>query len=126
MSDTMKTLGIAMFVSVFGVGSFLRNILISVTKKLGGRRWFVNNMNKAHLYYFYWLLASLSAINFCVYMLLASRYKYKNAQNNIPYQEESRMERTLLTSRAYVEILEVNGIGFPRLGHGGWGRNLTW
>nr|ABK24896.1 unknown [Picea sitchensis] len=98
MPDTMKTLGIAVYLSVFGVGSFLSSIIILVTEKLGGSRWFVNNLNKAHLDYFYWLLASLSAINFFIYMFLASRYKYKNAQNNISYQEESCRARTLLPS----------------------------
>jgi peptide/histidine transporter 3/4 len=93
MPDTMKTLGIAVYLSVLGVGSFLSSILIAVTEKISCRSkggcWFTNNLNKAHLDYFYWLLASLSAINFCIYMFLASRYKYKNAQNYISHQEES-------------------------------------
>jgi hypothetical protein len=38
MPDTMKTLGIAVFLSVLGVGSFLSSILISVTEKLGCRQ----------------------------------------------------------------------------------------
>nr|AQX43144.1 NPF family transporter [Pinus pinaster] len=102
MPDTMKTLGIAVYLSVLGVGSFLSSILISVIDKVScrskGSCWFVDNLNKAHLDYFYWLLASLSAINTCIYIFLANCYKYKNAQNNISYQEESCRARTILVS----------------------------
>eukprot|EP00253_Pinus_taeda_P011142 PITA_11142 len=101
MPDTMKSLGIAVYLSVLGVGSFLSSILISVTEKLScrsqGSCWFAENLNKAHLDYFYWLLASLSAVNLCIYMVLASCYKYKNAQN-ISYREESCRATALLAS----------------------------
>eukprot|EP00253_Pinus_taeda_P000248 PITA_00248 len=102
MPDSMKSLGVAVYLSVLGIGSFLSSILISVIEKLSCRNkggcWFANNLNKAHLDYFYWFLASLSAINLCMYMLLANRYKYKYAQNNIFDQDESCKERTLLAS----------------------------
>ena len=66
MPDTMKSLGIAVHLSVLGVGNFLSSILILVTEKLSCKNkescWFVDNLNKAHLDYFYWLLASLSAV----------------------------------------------------------------
>lgn len=102
MPDSMKSLAIAVYLSVLGIGSFLSSIIISVIEKLSCRNkggcWFANNLNKAHLDYFYWFLASLSAVNLCMYMLLANRYKYKYAQNNIFDQDESCKERTLLAS----------------------------
>lgn len=103
MPDTMKSLGIAVNLSVVGVSSFISSILISVTEKVSCRSkggcWFTNNLNKAHLDYFYWLLASLSAINLCIYMFLASCYQYKNAQKDISYEEEESLnERPLLPS----------------------------
>eukprot|EP00253_Pinus_taeda_P000485 PITA_00485 len=102
MPDTMKSLGIAVYLSVLGVGSFLSSILISVIDKVScrckGSCWFADNLNKAHLDYFYWLLASLSAVNLCIYMFLASCYKYRNAKNNISCWEESCGERALLSS----------------------------
>ncbi|GLJ39274.1 hypothetical protein SUGI_0801510 [Cryptomeria japonica] len=83
MPDTMKSLGIAVYLSVLGVGSFLSSILISVIEKFTCRKeelcWFADNVNKAHLDYFYWLLASLSVLNLGMFMTLASRYKYKSS-----------------------------------------------
>ena len=37
MPDTMKTLGISVYLSVLGIGNFLSSILISVTEKLSSR-----------------------------------------------------------------------------------------
>jgi len=103
MPDTMKSLGIAVYLSVVGVSSFISSILISITEKLSCRSkggcWFTNNLNKAHLDYFYWLLASLSAINLCIYMFLASCYQYKNPKKYISYEDdESFSERPLIHS----------------------------
>ncbi|GLJ39272.1 hypothetical protein SUGI_0801490 [Cryptomeria japonica] len=81
MPDTMKSLGIAVYLSVIGVGSFLSSILILVIEKVTCRKqeecWFADNLNKAHLDYFYWLLASLSLLNLGIFITLASCYKYK-------------------------------------------------
>ncbi|XP_057826861.2 protein NRT1/ PTR FAMILY 5.10 [Cryptomeria japonica] len=83
MPDTMKSLGIAVSMSVIGVGSFLSSFLILVVEKITCTNeeqcWFANNLNKAHLDYFYWLLASLSLLNLGIFMTLASCYKYKKA-----------------------------------------------
>ncbi len=52
--DTMASLGIAIFLSVLGVGSFLCSILITVVEKISsqvnshGHGWFLNNLNKCH------------------------------------------------------------------------------
>ena len=87
----MKIQRIAVYLSVLGVGNFLSSILISVTEKLSCRNkgscWFVDNLNKAHLDYFYWLLASLSAVNLCIYMFLANCYKYRNLKNSTCYSK---------------------------------------
>ncbi|XP_057826887.2 protein NRT1/ PTR FAMILY 5.10 [Cryptomeria japonica] len=83
MPDTMKSLGIAVYLSVLGVGSFLSSFLILVIEKVTCRKqeqcWFADNLNKAHLDYFYWLLASLSLLNLGMFITLASCYKYKKA-----------------------------------------------
>ncbi|KAH9316474.1 hypothetical protein KI387_025101 [Taxus chinensis] len=100
MPDTMKSLGIAVYLSVLGVGSFLSSILISVIDKLSCRSkeqcWFANNVNKAHLDYFYWLLASLSLLNLGMFIVLASCYRYKTAAS--VDKEEPFSERTLLAT----------------------------
>uniref|UniRef100_A0A6N2LIE4 GRAM domain-containing protein n=1 Tax=Salix viminalis TaxID=40686 RepID=A0A6N2LIE4_SALVM len=60
----MRTMGIALYTSVFGVGSFLSALLISLveyfTASRGeGKSWFSDDMREARLDKYYWLLALL-------------------------------------------------------------------
>ncbi|XWS08297.1 hypothetical protein CRYUN_Cryun41cG0067500 [Craigia yunnanensis] len=75
MPEGMRSLGAAAFISIVGVGSFINNAIISIVQKITSRNeniWLGNNLNHAHLNYFYWVLAGLSVINFCVYLRVAS------------------------------------------------------
>ena len=87
MPDTMKILGTAVYLSVLGVGNFLSSIVVSVTKKLNcrskGSCWFADNLNKAHLDYFYGLLVFLSAVILFIYMFLANCHKYINVKKKV-------------------------------------------
>lgn len=84
--DSMRSFGIALYLSVIGLGNFLSSFLISVvdhvTKK-GGTSWFGKDLNKSRLDNFYWLLVVLSGLNLCMYVLVAKRYKYKSVQRNV-------------------------------------------
>ncbi|KAH9324453.1 hypothetical protein KI387_004631, partial [Taxus chinensis] len=79
--DSMRSLGSAFYLSVLGVANFLSSFLITITEKAtkrgGHESWFVNNPNRCHLDYFYWLLAIFSALNLCLYVYIASIYTYK-------------------------------------------------
>ncbi|KAH1102383.1 hypothetical protein GLYMA_13G197500v4 [Glycine max] len=82
MPESLRSLGAAAYISIVGVGSFVGNIVIivveAVTSRAGdGEKWLGNNLNRAHLDYFYWVLAGLSAVNLCVYVWLAIAYVYK-------------------------------------------------
>lgn len=81
----LKSIGLALYLSIFGTGSFLSSFLITVIENTTGRggeqSWFSDNLNKAHLDYFYWLLAGLSAVAFAAYLYFARSYVY-NRQNN--------------------------------------------
>ncbi|GLJ13511.1 hypothetical protein SUGI_0214100 [Cryptomeria japonica] len=92
MPDTMRSLGIALYLSVFGIGSFLSGMIISIVEELssrgGGQNWFADNLNKAHLDYFYWLLAALSALFLCIYASFASCFIYKKVENITCKDEE--------------------------------------
>lgn len=81
--DSMRSLGIALYLSVIGASNFLSSWLItvvdSVTKK-GGHDWFGKDLNSSRLDKFYWLLAGISAVNMFFYVFLARRYTYKNVQ----------------------------------------------
>ncbi|KAK9726666.1 hypothetical protein RND81_05G229200 [Saponaria officinalis] len=75
----MKTMGIALYTSVFGVGSFLSALMISViefvTARQGKQSWFTDDMTKARLDKYYWLLAILSTLSLVVYVVLCKFHK---------------------------------------------------
>ncbi|KAL8517443.1 hypothetical protein ACS0TY_015620 [Phlomoides rotata] len=81
--DSMRSLGIALYLSVIGAGSFLSSFLITlvdhVTEK-GGKSWIGKDLNTSRLDYFYWLLAGITMGNLCIYALVARRYTYKNVR----------------------------------------------
>ena len=82
MPEGMRSLGAAAYVSTVGVGSFINNGIISIVQKITSRNeniWLGNNLNHAHLNYFYGVLVGLSFINFCVYLWVASRFVYKRS-----------------------------------------------
>ncbi|KAH6775113.1 Major facilitator superfamily protein [Perilla frutescens var. hirtella] len=79
--NELKSIGLAIYLSILGIGDFLSSLLISViesiTSRDGHESWFSNNMNRAHLDYFYWLLAGLSAVIMAAYGYFAKFYVYK-------------------------------------------------
>ncbi|GLJ13497.1 hypothetical protein SUGI_0213900 [Cryptomeria japonica] len=93
MPDTMKSLGIALYLTILGVGSFMSSILISIVESITNRgkeqSWFADNINKAHLDYYYWLLAALGALFLCIYISLAGCFIYKETECNDSYAEET-------------------------------------
>lgn len=82
--DGMRSLGIAFYLSVVGVGSFLSTFLITIVEKVtvigGHESWFTTNPKGLHWDYFYWLLAVLGTLNLCAYVCAARRYTYKNVK----------------------------------------------
>ncbi|XP_059669221.1 protein NRT1/ PTR FAMILY 5.6-like [Cornus florida] len=85
--DSMRSLGIAFYLSVMGVGNFLSSFLITVvnniTEKSSGTSWFGKDLNTSRIDNFYWLLAAMNGLNICVFVLLARRYSYKNVQRGV-------------------------------------------
>ncbi|XP_057793623.1 protein NRT1/ PTR FAMILY 5.10-like [Salvia miltiorrhiza] len=77
----LKSIGLALYLSIFGVGNFLSSFLISIieliTSRAGAGSWFSDNLNRAHLDYFYWLLAGISAVTLAAYVYSAKCYAYK-------------------------------------------------
>nr|XP_043620702.1 protein NRT1/ PTR FAMILY 5.6-like [Erigeron canadensis] len=102
--DSMRSLGIALYLSVIGASNFLSSFLITivdhVTTKVSGKSWFAKDLNGSRLDYFYLLLAAITAANLCVYVFVASRYSYKNVQKKAAvavadcYQDDVHGERT--------------------------------
>ncbi|KAI3981518.1 hypothetical protein MKX01_008935 [Papaver californicum] len=79
--DSLRSIGISLYLSVLGVGSFLSGFLISAIERITGGSghysWFSNNLNRAHLDYFYWLLAGLSLVELVAFFYLSKSYLYK-------------------------------------------------
>ncbi|EEF40141.1 nitrate transporter, putative [Ricinus communis] len=79
----IKSISTCFLWSSMALGYFFSTILVkmvnSATKDItrsGG--WLAgNNINRNHLNLFYWLLSALSFINFCTYLFVAKRYKYR-------------------------------------------------
>ncbi|KAJ8479769.1 hypothetical protein OPV22_023496 [Ensete ventricosum] len=84
--DSMRSLGIAFYLSVLGVSNFISSFLIIVVDRVtsrGGRgSWFAKELNKSRLDLFYWLLAIIGTLNLCCYVFLARRYSYKKVQQS--------------------------------------------
>ncbi|KAJ4849847.1 hypothetical protein Tsubulata_029082 [Turnera subulata] len=76
----IRSVGASLYLSVFGVGNFLSGFLVSIIDKStsgdGQDGWFCHNINQAHLDYFYWLLAALTAVGFISYLYFARSYIY--------------------------------------------------
>ncbi|KAG9444150.1 hypothetical protein H6P81_015490 [Aristolochia fimbriata] len=78
--DALRSVGLALYLSIFGIGNFISGFMISAIDKATrahGDSWFATNLNKAHLDYFYWLLAALSLIELGLYLFFAKSYIYK-------------------------------------------------
>ncbi|KAF3522237.1 hypothetical protein F2Q69_00050552 [Brassica cretica] len=76
----LRSIGMALNLSIYGVGNFLSSFIISfidkVTRQSGQTSWFDNDLDKAHLDYFYWLLACLGSIGLASYLWFAKSYVY--------------------------------------------------
>lgn len=78
----IRSVGVAMFISTFGAGSFLSTFLVSVIDKATSSgsgqdsSWFSDHLNQAHLDYFYWLLVGVSAMGFTVFLYFARSFIY--------------------------------------------------
>ncbi|KAK1686335.1 hypothetical protein QYE76_047183 [Lolium multiflorum] len=87
MPDELRSVGLALYFSVTGIGSLISGALISlidgITSRDGGDSWFADNLNRAHLDYFYWLLAVLSAAELALFICIASTYVYKHKRASL-------------------------------------------
>jgi len=82
MPDGLRSLGLALYLSVMGIGGFISSLLISIidgiTSRGGRDSWFADNLNRAHLDYFYWLLAGISALELVLYLGFTRSYVYNH------------------------------------------------
>ncbi|KAL8161086.1 hypothetical protein V2J09_012575 [Rumex salicifolius] len=85
--DSMRSLGMAMYLSVIGIGSFLSSLLIvivdNVTNKNGSGGWIGKDVNHSRLDLFYWVLAVLNGVNLVGFLTFARKYSYKSVKKSV-------------------------------------------
>jgi peptide/histidine transporter 3/4 len=79
--ENMRSVAGALFFLSLGVGNYLSSFIVSIVHKTTGGRghpnWLAQNLNKAKLDNFYWLLAGYSAVNLVYFVICARWYRYK-------------------------------------------------
>ncbi|XP_062190666.1 protein NRT1/ PTR FAMILY 8.1-like [Phragmites australis] len=79
--DAMRSMCSALSLTTVALGNYLSTVLVTIVTRITTRHgklgWIPDNLNLGHLDYFFWLLALLSLLNFIVYLVIASWYKYK-------------------------------------------------
>ncbi|KAJ3677979.1 hypothetical protein LUZ60_001782 [Juncus effusus] len=84
--DQLRSLGLALYLSIFGIGSFISSFLVELIDSYSsknGYSWFADNLNRGHLDYFYWVLAVLSGFALVLYCWFASGYVYKKKESGV-------------------------------------------
>ncbi|KAJ0603818.1 putative proton-dependent oligopeptide transporter family, PTR2 family proton/oligopeptide symporter [Helianthus annuus] len=84
MPSDLKSVGLALYLSVMGIGSFLSSFLIAIVEKAtggdGDDGWISDNLNRGRVDYFYYLLTGISAGSFVIYIYAAKSYVYNRAR----------------------------------------------
>ncbi|KAJ0950735.1 putative proton-dependent oligopeptide transporter family, MFS transporter superfamily [Helianthus annuus] len=80
MPSDLRSIGLALYLSIMGIGSFLSSFIISIVDKTTGGNgqggWISDNMNQGHIDYFYYLLAGISAVAFVMFIYASRSYVY--------------------------------------------------
>ncbi|GAB4831739.1 hypothetical protein Ancab_005751 [Ancistrocladus abbreviatus] len=80
MPEGLRSIGAAAYISAVGIGSFISSAIISVVQGISsryGQKWLVDNLNHAHLDYFYWVIAGLCSLNLGIFVWIAKGFSYK-------------------------------------------------
>jgi hypothetical protein len=76
--ESMKSLGTAMSLVAYGVGSMLSSFLLSFVTRITrerGNAWVTNNLNASNLDYYYAFLTVLAVINFLAFVAISAKYR---------------------------------------------------
>ncbi|KAK9073487.1 hypothetical protein SSX86_007811 [Deinandra increscens subsp. villosa] len=80
MPSDLKSIGLALYLSILGIGSFLSGFVIAIVEKTtsenGQDGWIADNFNQGHIDYFYYLLAGISVGAFVMFIYASKSYVY--------------------------------------------------
>lgn len=80
-SPRLRALGSAMRLAAIGIGLYwgtaITDAVVTITSRSKAGSWIVNNINRCRLDKLYWLCAVIMAVNFCFFLVISSRYRYK-------------------------------------------------
>ncbi|GLJ30074.1 hypothetical protein SUGI_0594710 [Cryptomeria japonica] len=77
---TMRSTAIALSSCTSAIGHYLSTIVVTVVHNTTGGNgkpdWLDDNLNRGYLFYFYWLLSAIEALNLVYFIFCAYMYKY--------------------------------------------------
>ncbi|KAL6974924.1 hypothetical protein U1Q18_043849 [Sarracenia purpurea var. burkii] len=86
--ENMKSIGGSFFLLGIALSSYLSSFLVTIVHKVTGGDatgdWLAQDLNKARLDYFYYLVAALEVINLGYFLVCAKWYKYKDSDSISP------------------------------------------
>ncbi|KAM7479974.1 hypothetical protein LguiA_028187 [Lonicera macranthoides] len=84
--ENMRSFGGSFLACAFAMSSYLSSLLISivhrVTRNDRGGNWLAEDLNKAKLDYFYYMVAGLEVLNLGYFLVCAKWYKYKGTSRD--------------------------------------------
>ncbi|KAK9073485.1 hypothetical protein SSX86_007809 [Deinandra increscens subsp. villosa] len=100
MPSDLKSIGLALYLSIMGIGSFLSGFIISIVGKTTGGNgqdgWIADNMNQGHIDNFYYLLAGISAGAFLMFIYAAKSYVYNGPKRHVMLLNYAGLSEDLL------------------------------
>lgn len=85
--DAMRSMGSALPQASVALGSYVNSLLVIIVSKLTGSPGWIpdsDSIDKGHLDYFFFLLATITLINFGLFLLSSIHYKYTTRQELSP------------------------------------------
>jgi len=84
--ENMRSIAGALFFLSNALGNYVSSLIVSIvhntTGAPGHHNWLAQNLNKAKLDNFYWLIAGYSTVNLVYFLIIARWYRYKATVND--------------------------------------------
>lgn len=85
MPENMRSVGAAVFISMQGIGNLASSVVITLVRIISmknGEEWLVDDLNEAHLDWFYLVLAGIGTLNLCYFIWVSKGFHYKKFEED--------------------------------------------